>query len=377
MDKRDYYEVLGVGRNAGPDEIKRAYRKLALRYHPDRNKEDPDAESKFKEAAEAYAVLADPQKRAQYDRYGHAAPVSPFGGGFDFSSDIFRDFEDIIGDFFGFGDVFGRGRSRRRPRTRAMAGNDLRYTLEISLEDAYAGVKRKIKLSRRETCAGCGGTGAEPDSGIESCRTCGGRGEVIYNRGFLHVRQPCPACGGVGETIKEKCRTCGGVGLVGAEREITINVPAGVESGQRLRIAGEGEGGLRGGPPGNLYIDIGVAKHELFQRDGAHLVLQVPISFSAAAVGAEIKIPTLDGEAKLKVPAGTQSGDHFRLKGKGMPVVNGGRTGDLFVIVNVKTPTKLSKEQKKLFRQLELLDDEDYSPGSDKSLLDRLKELFG
>ena len=377
MDKRDYYKILGVARNAGPDEIKRAYRKLALSYHPDRNKDDPNAESKFKEAAEAYAVLADPQKRARYDRYGHAETVSHYGGGFDFSSDIFREFEDIIGDFFGFGDLFGRGRARRRSRTRAVAGNDLRYALEISLEDAYAGTKRKIKLGRRETCEGCGGTGAQHGAGIESCSTCGGRGEVAYNRGFLLVRQPCPACGGAGEVVTEKCGPCAGVGLVEAEREITINVPAGVESGQRLRIAGEGEGGLRGGPPGNLYIDIGVAEHGLFQRDGAHLILQMPVSFSAAAVGAEIEIPTLDGEAKLKVPAGTQSGAHFRLRGKGMPVVNGGRAGDLFVIINVRTPAKLNGKQKKLFRQLELLDKEDYSPGSDKSLLDRLKELFG
>ena len=216
---------------------------------------------------------------------------------------------------------------------------------------------------------------SHPQNWIPIERSLGHEVVGVWDGGSVHP--PEYVARFAGEVVTEKCGPCAGAGLVEAEREITINVPAGVESGQRLRIAGEGEGGLRGGPPGNLYIDIGVAKHELFQRDGAHLVLQVPISFSAAAVGAEIKIPTLDGEAKLKVPAGTQSGDHFRLKGKGMPVVNGGRTGDLFVIVNVKTPTKLSKEQKKLFRQLELLDDEDYSPGSDKSLLDRLKELFG
>jgi molecular chaperone DnaJ len=381
MAKRDYYEVLGVPRDADAQQIKKAYRQLALQYHPDRNKHDPQAEEKFKEAAEAYAVLADPQKRSMYDRFGHAG-VSSVGsptGGFDFSSDIFSEFEDIIGDFFGFGSFFGGGwRRGRRSRSRARQGDDLRYVLELTLEDAFAGVKRKIKLRRRDTCSTCGGTGAKPDSGMKTCPTCGGAGSVTYRQGFLSVSQECQMCGGAGEIPAATCETCQGRGLVEGERELTISIPPGVDSGQRLRISGEGEGGVHGGPPGDLYVDVRVAEHQFFKRDGLHLILQLPVSFSRAALGGEIKVPTLDGDEKLKLPAGTQSGSNFRLKGKGMPSVDGGRRGDLFVIASVKTPTKLSKAQRKLLEELELLDNEDYSPDSEeKSLLDRLRDIFG
>ena len=379
MAKRDYYEVLGVQRDADAQEIKKAYRRLALQYHPDRNADDPRAEEKFKEAAEAYAVLADPQKRSMYDRFGHAG-VSTSGsptGGFDFSSDIFSEFEDIIGDFFGFGSFFGGRHRGRRRRTRARQGNDLRYQLELTLEDAFEGVKRKIKLSRRDTCETCGGNGADPESGIKTCPTCGGQGQVTYRQGFLTVSQDCRMCGGVGEIPASSCQACGGHGLIEAERELTISIPAGVETGQRLRISGEGEGGVHGGPPGDLYVDIRISEHEIFKRDGIHLVIELPVSFSRAALGGELKVPTLDGDAKLKIPSATQSGTSFRLKGKGMPSVDGGRRGDLYVIASVKTPSKLSKSQRKLFEELELLDDEDYSPGADKkTLLDRLRDIF-
>ncbi|HUX05742.1 MAG TPA: molecular chaperone DnaJ [Acidobacteriota bacterium] len=380
MAKRDYYEVLGVERGADAQEIKKAYRQLALKYHPDRNTDDPQAEEKFKEAAEAYAVLADPQKRSMYDRFGHAG-VSTGGsptGGFDFNSDIFSEFEDIIGDFFGFSSFFG-GRPRgRRKRSAARQGNDLRYVLELTLEDAFEGVKRKIKLSRRDTCEKCGGNGADPESGMKTCPTCGGQGQVTYRQGFLTVSQDCRMCGGIGEIPASSCKACGGHGLVEAERELTISIPAGVETGQRLRISREGEGGVHGGPAGDLYVDIRISEHNIFKRDGLNLVLELPVSFSRAALGGELKVPTLDGDAKLKIPAGTQSGSSFRLKGKGMPGVDSGRKGDLYVIASVKTPSKLSKSKRKLFEELELLDEEDYTPGADKkSLLDRLREIFG
>ena len=380
MAKRDFYEVLGVSKDASQDEIKKAYRKLALKYHPDRNPGDKDAEESFKEAAEAYSVLGDENKRARYDQFGHAGlggaagGGSPFGGG-GFNADIFSDFEDILGDFFGFGDIFGsRGRGRGRA---ARPGNDLRYSIKIDLEDAATGVKRKIKLNRRETCDSCGGTGAKDGTSVETCTTCGGRGQVAYSQGFLSVRQPCPACKGSGKVIKDLCPKCNGSKLINHEREISINIPAGVESGQRLRVSGEGEGGVDGGIPGDLYVDINVKDHKLYERDGEHLVLQLPLSFSKAALGAEVDIPTLDGTEKLKIPSGTQSGTHFKIRRAGMPVLNaGGRRGDLYVVVNVKTPTSISKEQKELFIKLAELDGEEYEPGKDKSLLDRLKDLF-
>lgn len=378
MAKRDYYEVLGVARNASADEIKKAYRKLALQYHPDRNPGDTAAEEKFKEAAEAYAVLGDAEKRARYDRFGHAGVGGASGGGSPFSgfdSDIFSEFEDILGDFFGFGDIFGtrRGRSRRGG---ARQGNDLRYAMEISLEEAATGVKKRIKLRRRETCDTCKGSGAKPGVQPEVCRTCGGRGQVAYNQGFLQVRQPCPACHGEGRVVSERCPDCNGARLLEHEREITIAMPGGVDSGQRLRVAGEGEGGINGGPPGDLYVDITVLKHEIFEREGENLLLHLPVSFAQAALGAEVVVPTLDGTEKLKIPAGVQSGDHFRLKRHGMPIVNSGRRGDLIVVANVRTPKKLNKDQQKLFKQLELLDRDEYKPGTDKSIVDRLRELF-
>jgi len=384
MAKRDYYEVLGVDRTASKAEIKKAYRALALKYHPDKNPGDQTAEDNFKEAAEAYSVLADDQKRSQYDQYGHAGvsgagsggnPFSGFGG----SGDIFADFEDILGDFFGFGDIFGRRGGRRGGRTRSKArqGNDLGYRLTITLEEAATGVKKKIRVNRKETCETCNGNGAKPGSDLKTCSTCGGGGYVAYSQGFMQVRQPCPACRGEGQLVEEACPDCRGGILIEKEREITINLPAGVASDQRLRVAGEGEGGIHGGPPGDLYVDITVEEHKLYKREGDDLIIQVPISFTQAALGAEIEVPTLDGEERLKIPSGTQSGAYFQLKRKGMPILNtGGRHGDLYVVTAIKTPEKVSAEQKELLLKLAELDNEDYTPGEEKGFFDRLRGLF-
>lgn len=380
MAKRDYYEVLGVSRTADSNEIKKAYRKLALKYHPDKNPGDAEAEEKFKEAAEAYSVLADPQKRTRYDQFGHAgmSGMGQQGGGFGgFSSDIFADFEDILGDFFGFGDIFGRRGRRGGRRTKARQGNDLRYRIRITLEEAATGVVKKIKIKRNEACDTCGGSGAKPGTSKKTCSTCGGGGYVAYSQGFMQVRQPCPACRGEGEMIEEHCPDCHGSMLTEHEREISINLPAGVASDQRLRVSGEGEGGIHGGPPGDLYVDIFVEEHDLFKREGDDLVLQIPISFTQAALGAEIEVPTLDGEEKLNIPPGTQSGSYFTLKRQGMPILNtGGRKGDLYIVAALKTPENLSSEQKELFHRLAELDEEDYTPGKGKGFFDKLKDLF-
>jgi molecular chaperone DnaJ len=381
MSKRDYYEVLGVENGAQADEIKKAYRKQAMKFHPDRNPGNSEAEDKFKEAAEAYSVLGDQEKKARYDQFGHAGfggsggsgAGSPFGG---FSSDIFSDFEDILGDFFGFGDIFGTRRGGNA-RSKARGGSDLRYRLSITLEEAFSGVEKKFKLRKKTTCSSCDGQGTKPGSGWTSCDTCGGRGQVAYQQGFMQVRQPCPTCRGLGEMIKDHCDGCAGTGLKEAESEIKINIPAGIDTDQRLRVSGEGESGTYGGHPGDLYVDIQVKKNSLYERDGDNLILQQPISFSLAALGAEIHVPTLAEEVSLKIPSGTQSGTSFRLKKHGMPIVNtGGRRGDLIVVINVKTPSKLSKEQRELLVRLAELDGEEYAPGSDKGILDHLKGIF-
>ncbi len=349
-NKRDYYEVLGVSRDASDQEVKSAYRKLALQYHPDRNPgKAEEATERFKEITEAYAVLADLQKRAAYDRFGHAGVSGPGGFSPDFSSTIFADFEDIFGDFFGFGDLFGRGRGRR---SRAERGADLRYDLEISFEEAASGLDTKIKIPRWETCSVCNGSGAKKGSAPMTCSACGGRGQIRHQQGFFTLTQACPQCRGMGQVIRERCPTCHGDGRVREERVLGIKIPAGVEDGMRLRVSGEGEAGTQGGPPGDLYVALKVREHAYFERRESDLYCTIPISVAQAALGAEIKVPTLRGHERLGIPEGTQSGSIFRLRGMGMPSVDGRGQGDLYVKVQVVIPTHLSREQKRLVEML-------------------------
>lgn len=370
--KRDYYEVLGVPRNATPQEIKSAYRRLAVKYHPDKNAGDKEAEEKFKEAAEAYSVLSDSQKRAQYDRFGHGAFGTGQGfGGFD--PDIFGDFSDILGDFFGFGDIFGS--SRRRTRSRAQRGADLRYDLTISFEEAVFGVKTKLKIPREEDCTSCSGTGADPDGGTAVCSACRGQGQVRYQQGFFTISRTCSNCHGTGRVIQKPCQECRGRGRVPKEKTLEVRIPAGVDNGSRLRIAGEGEAGIGGGPPGDLYVVISVKEHPFFKRQGENIYCEVPITFSQAALGAEIKVPTLEGEEKIRVPEGTQTGSVFRLKGRGAVSLNGRGKGDQLVTVTVVTPTKLSREQRELFKKLAELSSEEKSQSD--NLFGRVKDIFG
>ncbi len=380
--KRDYYEVLGVSRSANDQEIKSAYRRLALQYHPDRNPDNPDSEEKFKECSEAYAVLADREKRAMYDRFGHAgvgAAGAGAPGGFGFDPTIFQDFTDILGDFFGFGDLFGAAGGGGRRRTRAQRGPDLRHDLTLEFEDAAFGCMENIKIRRHETCEACQGSGAAPGSSPTRCRTCNGRGQVITSRqGFLtfSVARTCPTCGGAGSTIATPCPKCRGEQRVLQERTIQVTVPAGVEDGTRIRYAGQGEAGVYSGPPGDLYIILHVKEHKFFERDGKDLYCGIPISFGQAALGTELTIPTLEGEHTLKVPEGTQTGTVFRIRGKGVPAVNGHGKGDLYVEVKVKTPTRLTKAQRELLQQLE------EAVGVEnklerRSLLSKVKEIFG
>lgn len=367
MSKRDYYEILGVTKTATDAEIKRAYRQLAVQHHPDKNLDDPHAEERFKEAAEAYAVLSDPQKRAAYDRFGHQG-VGSGAGGFGFDPG-FTNIDDIF-DIFGFGDMFG-GRTGRR--TTVHRGSDLRYDLQITLEDAASGKDEKLRIPRLEKCEECTGTGAEKGTHPETCVTCGGSGQTQYRQGFFSVMRTCANCQGKGQIIKTPCKTCRGAGRVEKEKTIEIKIPAGVETGSRLRVTGEGEAGVGGGPAGDLYIVIHIKEHEQFERQGADLYSAVPVSFGQAALGAEIKVKTLDGEESLKVPAGTQTGTVFRVKGKGMPNLSGGR-GDLFVAVTLVTPKSLTKDQRKLLQQLAEIEDIDFS---DESLIDKVRNIFG
>lgn len=373
--KRDYYEVLGVQRTAGDDEIKKAYRKLAMQWHPDKNPDNKHhAEEKFKEAAEAYSVLSDAQRRAQYDRFGHAGVSGAGGGGFGgFDPQSFSDFSDILGDFFGFGDVFGGGSGRRR--TRAQRGADLRYDLEISFEEAMFGLKTRIKIPKTETCHDCSGTGAKPGTSATTCSQCGGRGQVRYQQSFLVVSRPCRECSGTGQVVKDPCKTCRGEGRVRAEKTLSVTVPAGVDSDSRLRIAGEGEAGVHGGPPGDLYVVLHVAEHPFFEREDQDLYCRIPITFSQAALGTEIEVPTLEKPEKLHIPEGTQSGTRFMIRNKGVPNVNGHGRGDLYITVDVKTPTHLTKEQKKLLEQLDEISAADNRP-VEKKFYEKVKDLF-
>ena len=371
MDKRDYYEVLEVARTATDQELKSAYRRLAMRYHPDKNPGDAGAEEKFKEAAEAYTVLSDAEQRRRYDRFGHAGVSSTAGAGW--GAPGFGGIEDILGDLFGFGDVFGGSRSGSR-RSSAQRGADLRYDLEITLEDAANGMTANLRIPRLETCETCKGSGAAAGTQPETCTTCNGSGQMRFQQGFFSVARTCHTCRGVGKVIKTPCKECRGAGRVEREKQMEVKIPAGVETGSRLRVQGEGESGMSGGPSGDLYVVIHVAEHEHFERQGSNLYAAVPITFAQAALGADISVRTLDAEDKVKIPVGTQTGTVFRLKGKGMPMLGGRGRGDLFVSVTVVTPTSLTREQRKLLEQLATVENKDLE---DKGLVDKVRDIFG
>ena len=345
MSKRDYYEVLGVDKGAADSDIKKAYRRVAMKYHPDRNPDDPDADHKFKEATEAYDILMDREKREAYDRFGHAG-VDPGMGGGGFGGGNFSDiFGDVFGDIFGGGGRGGRGGPQR--------GSDLRYTLDISLEDAVRGTTVEIKVPSLSTCEKCDGSGARKGSSPTTCGTCGGMGQVRMQQGFFQVQQTCPTCRGRGKTITDPCTACHGQGRVEKTRKLSVKVPPGVDTGDRIRLSGEGEAGPEGGPPGDLFVQMSVRQHNIFERDGKNLYCEVPITFVTAALGGELEVPTLDGRVKLKIPAETQTGKLFRLRGKGVKPVRGGSVGDLLCRAVVETPVNLNKEQKALLQQFE------------------------
>jgi molecular chaperone DnaJ len=381
VSKRDYYEILGISRGATEVELKSAYRKLALKHHPDRNPGNKAAEEKFKECAEAYAVLADADKRSAYDRFGHAGVSNVGSAGVD--PTIFADFGDILGglgDIFGFGDLLGGGRRRGGPQR----GADLRYDLEITFEESAKGAETSIQIPRQEQCETCGGSGAAPGSSPTVCSQCRGQGQVRFQQGFFTVARTCPQCRGTGRTIAKPCHTCRGAGHMARERKITVKIPAGIATGQQLRMHGEGEAGSAGGPAGNLYVVVHVQEHEFFRRDGLNLFCEIPVNFTTVALGGEIQVPTLEGSDNVKVPEGTATGTTLRLRGKGMPDVNGRGRGDLFATVQVQTPRKLSKEQRLVLEQLaKTLPAEKFEPRKhqdeqdERNLFDRVKDMFG
>jgi molecular chaperone DnaJ len=378
--KRDYYEVLGVERSASPEDIKKSYRKLALKYHPDKNPGDKAAEEKFKELGEAYEALNDPQKRAAYDQYGHAAFDARTragsggfrGGGFHDPFEIFR---EVFGGGSGgiFDELFGGG--ERGDPTGPQRGSDLRYDLEISFEEAAMGCEKEIAVTKLEACAACRGTGAEAGSSTKTCSACGGRGQVLSSRGIFSIAQTCPRCEGAGRVVEKPCRTCRGAGRREATSRITLRIPAGVDTGARLRSAGNGEGGLRGGPAGNLYVVLHVQSHEIFQREGDDLICEMPISFVQAALGAELEVPTLDGTAGIRIPPGTQPGTVFRLKGKGVRNVQGHGQGDLHVRVNVEVPARLDSAQRAKLQEFAGLCDPGVNPRT-KSFFEKARHFF-
>ncbi|MGY6214723.1 molecular chaperone DnaJ [Methylolobus aquaticus] len=374
MAKEDYYELLGVARNASDSDIKKSFRRLAMKFHPDRNTDNPNAEEQFKKVKEAYDVLSDPQKRAAYDQFGHAGVDPSMGGagGFGFSGDSFSDiFSDV------FGDIFGGGK-RRGGGGRAQRGADLRYNLELTLEDAVAGTEVKIRVPTWNTCEECGGSGAKKGSGPVTCTTCQGHGAIRMQQGFFSVQQTCPACRGTGQQIKDPCRSCQGQGRIQDTKTLSVKIPPGVDSGDRIRLAGEGEAGDHAGPPGDLYVQVAVKDHPIFTRDGANLYCEVPISFPCACLGGELDVPTLDGKVVLKIPPETQTGKLFRLRGKGVKPVRGGPQGDLLCRVQIETPVSLDKDQIELIRRL----DESLSGGGSRhspqahGWLDGVKQFF-
>jgi len=380
VSKRDYYEVLGVPRNAAEQQIKSAYRKLALQYHPDRNPGDKTAEERFKEAAEAYAVLADADKRSRYDRFGHAGVSSQPGAGFD--PTIFSDFSDIfgnLGDIFGVGDLFGG-----RRRGGAERGADLRYDLAITFEESAKGIEKTIDVPRLETCETCRGSGSAPGSSPTTCPQCKGHGQLRYQQGFFTVARTCGQCRGSGKVVTKPCLSCRGEGRVEKQRKLTVKVPAGISNGQRLRLHSEGEGGLAGGPAGDLYVFVEVGEHSFFRRDGNDLICEIPLNFTTLALGGTIDVPTLDGSESYKIPEGTQSGTTFRLRGKGVPDVSGRGRGDLFFVVQAITPKKVSREQRAALEQLaKALPKDKFEPrapeteSDEKNIFEKVKDIFG
>jgi molecular chaperone DnaJ len=371
--KRDYYEVLGVNRDASDEEIKKAYRKLAMKFHPDRNPDSKDAEEKFKEAKEAYEILCEPEKRRAYDAYGFAG-VNPQMGGMGEGAAGFGGFAEAFGDIFS--DIFGGGQGRGR--SSVYRGADLRYNLEVSLEQAARGTETKIRIPTMETCETCHGSGAKPGTQPKTCETCHGAGQVRLSQGFFSIQQTCPTCHGSGKMIVDPCQTCRGAGRVKKHKTLAVKIPAGVDEGDRIRLSGEGEAGVNGGPPGDLYVVIHLKEHGVFQRDGDDLHCEMPISFTLAALGGEIEIPTLDGSAKVKIPAETQTGQVFRLRGKGIKGVRSSYPGDLLCEVVVETPVRLSDAQKDLLRQLEesmTKDSARHSPRA-KSFMEKVREFF-
>ena len=378
MAKRDYYEVLGAKKGASADELKKAYRAKAKELHPDRNSDNPQAEAQFKEVNEAYEVLKDDQKKAAYDRFGHAAFEGGMGGGprpggygqqGDFASAFSDVFEDLFGDFMGRGGGGGGGRSR------AQRGSDLRYNMRVSLEEAYTGSQKSITVPTSVTCDICHGSGAEGGAEPVTCPTCNGMGKVRAQQGFFTIERTCHQCNGMGQIIKNPCKTCGGQGRVQKEKQLSVNIPQGVETGTRIRLAGEGEAGLRGGPNGDLYIFIEVKEHALFQRDGVHLFCRVPVSMPTAAMGGEIEVPTIDGgKARVKVPAGAQSGKQMRLRSKGMPALRSSNTGDMVIELAVETPVNLTSRQRELLKEFEKLSEENNPEGS--SFFSKVKSFW-
>jgi molecular chaperone DnaJ len=365
---RDYYEILGVARNASDAEIKSAYRKLALKHHPDRNPGNKDAEELFKEAAEAYSVLCDAQKRQRYDAYGHAG----LGGAAGFDPTIFSDFGDILGDLFGFGDAFGRRRGGPR------RGADLRYNLELSFEEAVFGTETHIQIPRAEACATCHGSGAAPGTTPTTCTSCAGRGQVTFQQGFFSVARTCGRCQGTGRMVTSPCKDCGGEGHQTVERKLQIKIPGGVDTGSQLRISGEGESGAAGGPPGDLYVVVRVEEHAFFQREGSALLCEVPIGFAQATLGSSVEVPTVDGgKTKVNIPEGTQSGTTFRVRGQGVPHLGGRGRGDLHVTVRVVVPTKLTAEQRKLIDQLGKSLPSAEEQEKERSFLGKVKDILG
>jgi molecular chaperone DnaJ len=374
MSKRDYYEVLGIAKNASDAELKKAYRRAAQKHHPDRNPDNTESEEKFKEAKEAYEVLSDAQKRAAYDQFGHAGVDPSMGGG---GAGGFggggASFSDVFGDVFG--DIFGGGRGAGGQRV--YRGADLRYNLELSLEDAVRGTTVKIRVPTYASCKTCGGSGAKKGTQPSTCTTCGGHGQVRMQQGFFSVQQTCPRCKGTGTVISDPCGDCHGQGRIKEQKTLSVKVPAGVDTGDRIRLANEGEAGESGGPPGDLYVQIQVKEHPIFKRDDANLYCEVPISFATAALGGELEVPTLDGRVKLKVPEGTQTGKLFRMRGKGVKPVRDNVVGDLLCRVVVETPVKLSAKQKELLRELDgsMKDHKKHSPQA-HSWLDGVKKFF-
>jgi molecular chaperone DnaJ len=374
MSKRDYYEVLGVQKNASEDELKKAFRRLAMKYHPDRNPDDKEAEEKFKEAREAYEVLGDAQKRAAYDQFGHAGVDSSMGGGFGGGGAGFGDiFEGIFGDIFGGGRRGGGGGGNR-----AYRGSDLQYNLELSLEEAVFGTTTDIRVPTLQTCESCGGSGAKPGTQPKTCPTCHGQGQVRMQQGFFAIQQTCPHCNGTGKIIADPCNDCHGQGRVEKQKTLSVRIPMGVDNGDRIRLSGEGEAGINGGPAGDLYVQVFVKEHALFQRDGDNLYCDVPICFTTAALGGELEVPTLEGKINLKIPAETQSGKQFRLRGKGVKSVRSATVGDLICKVQVETPVNLTKRQRELLAELDATMHEGgkkHSP-QQHSWMDKAKDFF-